>query len=443
MEIHPWRTEGLGDSTYLLTHRRFALVVDPQRDIDRFLDLISGSGAELRFVLETHVHNDYLSGGPELARVAGAELVVPAAAAPAYRHRPAFHMEDLVVDGLVVRPLHTPGHTPEHTSYLILLENEPVAIFSGGSLLVGSAGRSDLLGPERAEALARLQHQSVHRLADLPDQVGLFPTHGEGSFCTTAAGGGHTSTIGAEKKSNPVLAYADEDSFVAGELSDLGPWPSYYSHMGPANLRGAAPMPDAEVPVLDAGSLSGLPSDVAVVDARDRQQYARGHLPGSLAIELGDRFGTWVGWIVPYGAPLVLVMDQDQDLVEALTQLRRIGFDDVVGVVNDLTDPTLELVANRVVDVSEFAAAAAEGAQVLDVRGPEEQAAGTIPGSIESYVPDLALMTPDEVSSDSEVWVACESGYRASLAASLLEARGFRPVVLVDAGIAEVLTAQD
>ncbi len=239
----------------------------------------------------------------------GAELLVPAAAAPAYRHRPAFHLEDIDLGAFVVRPLHTPGHTPEHTSYLILVEDEPVAVFSGGSLLVASAGRSDLLGAERAEALARLQYQSVHRLADLPDPVGLYPTHGEGSFCTTSEGSGHTSTIGVEKRSNPVLAYPDEDSFIDGELAGLGPWPSYYAHMGPANIRGASPMPDYEVPVLLAGAIKDLPSNVAVVDARPRDQYAQGHLPGSLAIELGDRFGTWVGWIVPYQAPLALVLD--------------------------------------------------------------------------------------------------------------------------------------
>ena len=443
MQIDPLRTEGLGDSTYLLTHEGIGLVVDAQRDIDRFLGPMVASGAELRLVLETHLHNDYLSGGPELARVTGAELLVPAAAAPAYRHRPAFHLEDIDLGAFVVRPLHTPGHTPEHTSYLILVEDEPVAVFSGGSLLVASAGRSDLLGAERAEALARLQYQSVHRLADLPDPVGLYPTHGEGSFCTTSEGSGHTSTIGVEKRSNPVLAYPDEDSFIDGELAGLGPWPSYYSHMGPANIRGASPMPDYEIPVLLAGAIKDLSSNVAVIDARPREQYAQGHLPGSLAIELGDRFGTWVGWIVPYQAPLVLVMDPDQDLDEALTQLRRIGFDDVVGVIRDLADLGLELVTHRMVGVNEFTAAAADGAQLLDVRNEAERSEGTVPGSIESYVPDLAEAMPDGLIAGGEVWVACESGYRASLAASLLEARGFVPVVLNDAGIADVLAVGD
>ena len=443
MQIDPLRTEGLGDSTYLLTHEGIGLVVDAQRDIDRFLDPMLASGAEFRLVLETHLHNDYLSGGPELARVAGAELVLPAAAAPTYRHRPAFHQEDIDLGAFVVRPLHTPGHTPEHTSYLILVENEPVAVFSGGSLLVASAGRSDLLGAERAEALARLQYQSVHRLADLPDPVGLYPTHGEGSFCTTSEGSGHTSTIGVEKRSNPILAYPDEESFIDGELDGLGPWPSYYAHMGPANIRGAPPMPDHEVPVLLTSAIKDLPSNVAVVDARPRDQYARGHLPGSLAIELGDRFGTWVGWIVPYQAPLALVIAPDQDLDEALTQLRRIGFDDVVGVIRDLADPDLDLITHRMVGIEEFTAAMADGAQLLDVRNEAERSEGTVPGSIESYVPDLAAATPDGLIAGREVWVACESGYRASLAASLIEARGFVPVVLNDAGIADVLAVVD
>jgi len=439
VEIRQVLTESLGDSTYLLTHQETGIVVDPQRDIDRFERLIVDSGTELRLVLETHLHNDYISGGPDLASRAGVELVLPAGAAPAYRHRPAFHMEDIELGDLVIRPIHTPGHTPEHTSYLVLVAGEPMAVFSGGSLLVGSAGRPDLLGPERAETLARLQYGSIHRIAVLPHQVGVYPTHGQGSYCTTTIASGPTSTVGVEKKDNPALAYPDEDSFVEGQLAALGPWPAYYAHMAPANVFGVPPLELREVPILTKDDYEQAIPTAIVVDARPLERFAAGHLLGSLAIALGDSFGTWVGWVLPYQAPLILVLDPDQDLDEAQRQLGRIGFDKIQGVIRDLSEWDVDLESHRVVDLSEFTKAVEAGAQVLDVRSPIDWADGTIPGSTLAYVPDVALATPVGLDQGREVWVACESGYRANLAASVLEVRGFRPVVLIGPGVPEVL----
>ncbi|MDP9495031.1 MAG: MBL fold metallo-hydrolase [Actinomycetota bacterium] len=441
MKIIHVRTESLGDSTYLLTHENTGIVVDPQRDVDRFEHLIAESGIEPRLVLETHLHNDYISGGPELARKTGAELVLPAAAAPAYRHRPAFHLEDIELGDLVVRPIHTPGHTPEHTSYLVLVEDLPVAVFSGGSLLVGSAGRPDLMGPERADTLARLQFTSINRLAALPDEVGLYPTHGQGSFCSISIATGPTSTIGAERKGNPALAFSDEDSFVEGQLAGLGPFPAYYSQMGPANVFGAPPLSIREVPVLTREDFEEMIPSAIVVDARPREHFAEGHLLGSLAIELGDSFGTWVGWVLPYQAPLILVLEPEQDLEEAMRQLGRIGFEDVRGVIRDLNHWDVDLESHRVVGIEEFTSAVVDGEQVLDVRSPIDWVEGTIPGSTLAYVPDVARATPVGLDQGREVWVVCESGYRANLAAAILEVRGFRPVVLVGYGVPEVLNS--
>jgi hydroxyacylglutathione hydrolase len=227
MHIQTLRTPGLGDATYVLTHQDLAIVVDPQRDIERFWDAAREAGADDRFVLETHVHNDYVSGGRTLAGETGTQLVLPAGAGAAFQHVPAFHLEDVPADaGLVIRPVHTPGHTPEHVSYLVLLDGQPAALFSGGSLLVGSAGRTDLLGAPRARQLARLQYGSVHRLAQLPDDVGLFPTHGEGSFCTTSGAGRTSSSIGQENHSNPVLAHRDAEAFADAQLANLRTWPA-------------------------------------------------------------------------------------------------------------------------------------------------------------------------------------------------------------------------
>lgn len=430
VSVEAIRTEGLGDSTYILTHDGLALVVDPQRDIDRFEAVLEDADASLRLVLETHLHNDYVSGGKTLADTHGAELVMPAGAAPVFRHRPAFHREDIEVGTLTVRPLHTPGHTPEHTSYVIILDGTEIAVFSGGSLLVGSAGRSDLLGEQRAESLARLQYGSVNRLATLPDPVALYPTHGAGSFCTTSGAGQTSSTIGAEKRTSPVLAYEDEDSFVKGELSGLLDYPSYYRHMGPLNVLGV------DSPDLTAEVVDHVPAGTTVVDARPREDFARSHLDGALAIELGDSFGVWVGWLTEFNAPLTLVLDEDQDTAEAMRQLARIGYDDVRGVVHpsEAFDRSL-----RVVGTATFARAVGEGAQVLDVRAPHEWEEGTIEGSILEYLPDLAEQTPGELDPDRPVWVLCASGYRSTTAASILQARGFEPVLLSREGATEVL----
>ncbi len=330
MEVTTIRTDGLGDSTYLLTHDGGGVVVDPQRDVERFEQAVSDTGVDLTHVLETHIHNDYVSGGRELARRTGARLALPAAAGAAFDHFPAFHNEELADGPVVIRLVHTPGHTPEHMSYVILVEEEIVAVFSGGSLLVGSAGRPDLLGDDRAEQLARLQYLSVSRLAELPDDTGLYPTHGEGSFCTASGAGRSTSTIGLERRTNPVLAYPDAEAFVAGQLAGLQPFPDYYAHMGPINLMGPESPALWELDELDP---SDLPGDATLVDIRPRPAYAAGHIPGSLGIEMSDQVAVWAGWLLPFDSPVVLVAQREQDVEEVVRQFGRIGFDDMLGVV--------------------------------------------------------------------------------------------------------------
>jgi glyoxylase-like metal-dependent hydrolase (beta-lactamase superfamily II)/rhodanese-related sulfurtransferase len=439
MEIRPIRTPGLGDTTYLVIHDSVAFIVDPQRDIDRFEEELSGTGADLRCVLETHIHNDYLSGGRQLAARTGAELVMPAGAAPAFRHRPAFHNEDIDLDRLVIRPLHTPGHTPEHTSYVAIVDGKTEAVFSGGSLLVGTAGRTDLLGPERAETLARLQFGSVRRLAGLPDQTRLCPTHGAGSFCTVGSAGRLQSTIGDERAANSALAHHDEDAFATAHLTGLAPFPDYYRHMGPLNLKGVAPMPSYELRTITPGQLHDLGDDVVVVDARPATAFAEGHIPGSLGIELRSDFGVWVGWMVPFDSALVLVLDQDQDATEALRQLARIGFDHVLGVLPGVRGWQAPLESHRVADPREFAAAVTGGEQIVDTRAPTEWLSGTLDGSTLLYVPDILSDAAETLDPTRPVWIACATGFRAGISASLLAARGFEPIVLTNAGVPDVI----
>lgn len=440
MQIIPFRTPGLGDQTYLLEHEGKGVLVDPQRDIDRFLTAAREHHVDLRFVLETHLHNDYVSGGEQAALRTGAQLVLPAAAAAAYRHTPAFHLEDLEgEDGLSIRPIHTPGHTPEHTSYLVLIDGVEVALFSGGSLLVGSAGRPDLLGPERADTLARLQYISINRLARLPGDVELLPTHGEGSFCTATGAGRLTSTIRDEVETNPLLACATPEELSAAMLGSPMPIPRFYRYMGPANTLGVKPLPQRRVPRLTVAEVVGR-TDLHLLDLRPRADQAKGVLENSVAIELADDFGSWAGWLVPYDEPVVLVANPDQDVEAAITQLAQIQFDNVVGIVDDLSGAALHA-DFELVDVATARGLTERGElQVLDVRMPHEVAEGRYPGAVERFVADLYLQgVPDELDPATPVLVACGSGRRAVIAASLLTAQGYDVRVLDPGGILDLL----
>lgn len=438
MDLHAIETPGLGDSTYIFSLDGMAGIVDPQRDIDRFEDFVNTRNLEVRWILETHLHNDYVSGARDIADSLGAELIIPAGAAPAFPHSPAFHLEDISHRSLTIRPIHTPGHTPEHVSYLVLVDGTETAVFTGGSLLVGSAGRSDLLGQERAESLARLQFQSLKRLAELPEPTALYPTHGAGSFCTAAATGRSSSDIGTEKRSNPALSHADADSFVRSHLSGLAPYPTYYRHMGAANTRGLPPA-DVTLPPL-VTEIDFVPDPaVNVIDARPKSDYASGHLPGSLGIELRKDFGVWVGWVTEFNSPLLLVLNADQEAEEAIRQLVRIGYDDIRGLVIDMSSWASELVTHEAIDAATFAERAMSGAQVIDVRAPSEWENGTIAASNLAYAPDLLKGPPVGLDPGEPVLLACGTGYRASIAASLLERHGYRPAVLVDGGVPDVL----
>lgn len=442
MDVLALHTPGLGDHSYLLTQEREGLLVDPQRDIRRFLDAIDRAGIRLRFVLDTHLHNDYVSGAKELAMATGAELILPAAAAPAYSHTPAFHLETIAGDPFAIRPIHTPGHTPEHTSYLVLVGGAPGALFSGGSLLVGSAGRSDLLGAERARTMALLQHSSLQRLAQLPPEVRVFPTHGQGSFCTAAGAQRNTSTIGQECADNPLLSVRSAEEFADRVLAAPMPIPAFYRDMGKLNTIGMPPVPDwSSLPEMKITDLANQAAGTRVVDIRPRGAQAVGILRGSLAIEVADDFGSWTGWLVPRDTPTVLLAEPDQDITEPLVQLARIGFDTVRGVVREQPDPE-HTVGFELVGLDRFRALwqASDPGQLLDVRMSSEWADARLEGATLRFLPDLiAGGVPPELDPERPVLVACGTGRRACVAAGFLADQGYRPIVLDGSGVPDLV----
>jgi len=447
MEVINIRTASLGDATYIIAIGEQAIVVDPQRDIGRFMDIVDERGLAVTHVLETHMHNDYISGGRDLAKRTGADLVLPASSGAGFAFVPAFHGELLdAAGGYSIHPLHTPGHTPAHTSYLITREGEAGAVFTGGSLLVGAAGRSDLLGDEYARQLAVLQFGSLQRLGQLPDETGVFPTHGEGSFCTASGAGRTTSTIGDEKAENVLYSFTDAESFADNQLSGLVPYPSYYQYMGGINRNGPTALETATIPTMEPAAVAAhLAAGGSVLDGRGRDDFAAGHVPGSLGIEIGDSFAPWAGWLLDFHAPVVLVLDPSQDAVAAAVELGRIGLEKVVGVMRGVDawgDEDRQLARYESASITDLSMAMAAGnadLQILDVRDPLEWAAGHIEGSVHCYVPDIGEEVPAGIDAAKPVWVVCRTGNRANIAAGILEGAGLDLIVVSKGGVPDLV----
>ena len=437
MEIITIETPALGDRSYVLVSGDEAAVIDPQRDIDRVEAVLARRSVRLSHVFETHVHNDYVTGGLELARRAGAAYVLAADDDVAYERAGARDGDEFTVGDVVVRAVHTPGHTPTHLSYVVLEAGKPVAAFTGGSMLFGTVGRTDLISAEATEELTRAQFQSVRRLADeLPGEVGVHPTHGFGSFCSSAStSGSDASTIGQERQSNLALTLSDEDTFVEKLLSGLTAYPRYYAHMAPINEAGPTDVDlSPPEPVDPVEVRRRIHAGEWVVDLRSRTAFARGHLAGTVNLEVGDSFATYLGWVLRWGTPVTLVGDTAKQVAEAQRQMVRIGIDRPAGAADGGIDTWAidgEVRSYRTAAFADLVDARDHAdTVVLDVRRDDEWAEGRIEGAVHIPLHDLEARF-DEVP-DGELWVHCASGYRASIAASLLDRAGRRVVAIDD-----------
>ena len=435
MEIITIETKALGDRSYVVLDGDIAAVIDPQRDIDRIESLLTERRLRLTHVFETHVHNDYVTGGLELALRSGAQYVVAAADDVAYARTGASDGDEFTVGGLVMRVVRTPGHTPNHLSYVLGEAGHPVAVFTGGSMLYGTVGRTDLIDAASTEPLTRAQFHSVHRLADeLPDSVGIYPTHGFGSFCSSASSSGSDeSTVGQERDSNLALI-VDEETFVERLLAGLTAYPRYYAHMAGINRRGPEPINLSPPELVDPIEIQRrIHAGEWVVDLRSRTAFARKHLAGTVNVEVGDSFATYLGWTVPWGSPVTLVGDTAAEVAEAQRQMARIGIDRPAGSADSGVEKWGAGGRMRRYRSASFAelgeAVAAGDVAVLDVRRDDEWDAGHLEGAVHIPLQDLDARL-DEVP-DGEVWVHCGSGYRASIAASLLD-RVEHDVIAVD-----------
>ncbi|MEV5827876.1 MBL fold metallo-hydrolase [Spirillospora sp. NPDC052242] len=423
-------TAALGDRSHIAHDGERAIVVDPQRDLDRVTRALDELGVRCALVLETHVHNDYVSGGLELARATGAGHGLPASALLAFDHRPLADGDELDVGDLRVRAVATPGHTDAHLAYAVD-GPDGTALFTGGSLLYGTVGRTDLVAPSRTRELARAQYRSAHRLAELAgDDARVYPTHGFGSFCSSApATDDAVWTLGDERARNEALTEPSEDAFVDRLVAGLTAYPRYYAQMGERNIAGAGPADlSPPAPVAPAELAARIARGEWVVDLRSRTAYAASHVRGTIGVELARPFATYIGWLIPWGAPLTLVADTPEQIAEAQRQLVRIGIERPAGAA--VGSPAEVAAPSRVTGYPTAAFAdVPSGATVLDVRRTDERARGAVVGSI--GVPLHALGALLDELPDDELWVHCASGYRASIAASLLDRAG-RDVVLID-----------
>jgi hydroxyacylglutathione hydrolase len=429
-------TSSLGDRSYLATDGEVAIVIDPQRDIDRLLTLLDKQEVRLAYVLETHIHNDYLTGGLELAQHTGAEYVVSAADEVSFHRLPMREGDVLTAGSMRIRALHTPGHTFHHLSYVLEdAEGNPEAVFTGGSMLYGTSGRTDLVGPEHTEILTHKQFSSLRRLAaELPAETKVFPTHGFGSFCSATPASGQDSTIGQEAKTNPALTM-EEQEYVDSLLSGLDTYPAYYVRMAPINRQGPAPL-DLSLPEqVDPAELRRrIQAGEWVVDLRNRTAFAAGHLAGSLSFELSTNFVTYLGWLYGWGTPLTLIGESLDQITEAKRELVRIGIDTLAGMaagdIRALADG-FELRSYPVSDFTGLAKVKAErDVHVLDARRNDERAEGGVKDS--QHIPLHELGDRIDEVPEGEVWVYCSSGYRASIAASVLDRPGCQVVLIND-----------
>jgi hydroxyacylglutathione hydrolase len=447
--------EGLGNSSYLIASEGtgIAAVIDPQRDTIKYIQTADGLGLKLRYALDTHLHADFVSGAHELAHHFGLkhdhhhfQIGASATADAEFAHVALHEGDNLSLGNLSVGVITTPGHTPEHISFGVFGEKDetPQTLFSGGSLIVGGTGRPDLLGHEHTILLAHNLYNTIHKkLSLLPDDVVVYPTHGAGSFCNTSSGGARYTTIGQERLNNPFLQIPNEDEFVNRALTGLSSYPTYYGHMRAVNKKGGRIL--GGVPVLESLSPRQVQAQIkagaAVVDIRDAHHFLNGHIEGSYGIPLVTPLTTWAGWVIPFGAPIVLIADSPAEREEATRQLIRIGYDDLRGYleggIKAWEANGLPLVSTKTVNVSQLKdwLSQKEKPSVLDVRFNREWHEGHIPGAkhVEAgALPEVAhsLLLRD----NRPLVVHCQHGNRSTVAISILERKGYKNLYALDAG---------
>jgi hydroxyacylglutathione hydrolase len=412
MHFHPFYLGCLAHASYLIASNGEAVVVDPQRDVQQYLDEAERVGARIRYVIETHVHADFVSGHKELAERTGAEIVFGRAAGAEVRHRAVADGDELRVGDVTLRAMETPGHTPEGISWLVIANDGTRKLLTGDTLFIGDAGRPDLAGSRgfTSEQMAALLYDSLHgKLLQLDDDVEVWPAHGAGSACGKNISSDRSSTIGMQRKTNYALQPMSREAFVEMMTTDLPPAPRYFPFDAEINRRGAPPLP------IGTRALSELPENAILLDVREHAAFGAGHIPGSINIGLRGQFASWAGTLLDAERAIAIVADNESASDEAVMRLARVGLENVAGAIT-IDAWKGQLATLPQMSVAELRAARV-GLQVLDVRRRGEYQSGHVPGAIN--IP-LDVIQQHEVDLSKPTAVICAGGYRSSAAASLL-----------------------
>ena len=436
----------IAHSSWLLAGDDACAVIDPQRDVDIYIREARALGVAITHVLETHLHADFISGHLELARRSGAVVIAPRSAGCSFPHRAVAEGDEIELEHMRLRVLETPGHTPEHISYVVsdtMRGAQPVGVFCGDTLFVGDVGRPDLF-PGRAEELAEQLFHSLHgKLLKLPDYCEVYPAHGAGSLCGRAMGDKHWSTVGFERIANPALRIGDPREFIRSLTTDMPPAPDHFGRCSEINRRGPALISDLpvleELPPKRFAELREEPGH-AVLDVRSYAAYSGMHIPGAWHIDLNGNFPTFAGWVLPGDRDMLVVADGHEDALAAVAWARRVGSDRLVASLDGgmaawatagrRTAALPLLSAQELYERLQATSAVA----LVDVRSPQEFAAGHIEGARNLPAPDLRSRWR-ELDPGRPTYLTCSSGNRSSLAASILEPHGFTSLFNVAGGM--------
>lgn len=438
----------LAQASYMIGSEGEAAVVDPRRDVDEYVAEARALGLAIRYVVETHLHADFVSGHRELAERTGATIVFGEKAEAKFPHRPARDGDEIRIGKVVLRFLETPGHTPESISVLVIdtaVSPEPQMVLTGDTLFIGDVGRPDLAGARgyTAEAMAAMLYDSLYgKLLTLPDPVQVYPAHGAGSLCGRNMSKETSSTIGEQRRFNYALQPMTREQFVRMMTTDLPEQPRYFAMDVEINRGGAPPLSERPLPpALGSEEVGRLAGEGAVLlDVRTASAFGTGHIPGSVNIGLGGQFASWAGTLIEAERTIVIAAEEESQVAEAVTRLARVGLEKVVGYLDggvaawDRAGLTLATVPQIPVDeLREQIRERPEVLQVLDVRRPAEYAAGHVPGAVNVPLDKLPSQA-GSLDPSRPTAVICAGGYRSSAATSLLRRRGVADLMNVVGG---------
>lgn len=427
----------LAHASYVVGSGGEAVVVDPQRDVDQYVRDAEAEGLTIRYIIETHLHADFVSGHRELAARTGAEIVFGARADAEFPHRAVRDGDELRVGRVVLRALETPGHTPESVCWLVIDEEvspKPVKVLTGDTLFIGDVGRPDLAGGRgfSAAEMASMMYDSIHgKLLALDDEVEVWPAHGAGSACGRNISGERSSTIGEQRRRNYALRPMPREEFVGMMTCELAPPPMYFPRGAEINRRGARPLGEITLSALEATAVWTLLEEGAIaLDVRDSASFGSGHVPRAINVGLAGEFASWAGSLIPHETRIVLVSDGVPQAEEAIMRLARVGLENVEGYLDGgLGAWEREGLAIDVLpqlDISELRAQMSESPdlQVIDVRRPGEYATGHVPGALSISLQEIESLR-SRVDSSRPAAVICAGGFRSSIGASILKRHGF------------------